>query len=201
MKIYIAGKISGLDFEEVKAKFNKAETRLKAHGFEVVNPVTGADPAKPWAFHMVKDIEMLLGCEAIYLLKDWHESRGARIERTIASELEMQVFSEKNGGCLDKLQVYSDPNIIEKLKSAIMIFSGLSYMEFIKEGKGQKEYFCRLIFHHFCTMNGIKNEELHHLLNRDYSTVSQYRWKYEQEMKFNRNFYDLATKIEKHLTK
>lgn len=38
-KIYISGQISGQPIEEVAAKFEAAETMLKAQGYEVVNPL------------------------------------------------------------------------------------------------------------------------------------------------------------------
>ena len=34
-KIYISGRISGLPIEEVAAKFDETETKLKAQGYEV----------------------------------------------------------------------------------------------------------------------------------------------------------------------
>ena len=37
-KIYISGRISGLPIEEVAAKFDETETKLKAQGYEVINP-------------------------------------------------------------------------------------------------------------------------------------------------------------------
>ena len=38
-KIYISGRISGLPIEEVAAKFDETETKLKAQGYEVINPL------------------------------------------------------------------------------------------------------------------------------------------------------------------
>ena len=44
-KIYISGQISGQPIEEVAAKFEAAETMLKAQGYEVVNPLKNGIPA------------------------------------------------------------------------------------------------------------------------------------------------------------
>ena len=44
-KIYISGRISGLPIEEVAAKFDETETKLKAQGYEVINPLKNGIPA------------------------------------------------------------------------------------------------------------------------------------------------------------
>jgi hypothetical protein len=43
---------------------------------------------------MKEDISALLTCDAIYLLKNWGDSRGARIERAIALELGIKIIYE-----------------------------------------------------------------------------------------------------------
>jgi hypothetical protein len=101
MKYYIAGKIG----EEkpspaTLAKFKEAEDRLLAAGYEVFNPTTSgygklADEkvreAKmqgkktDWYQEILKlDLDALSFCDGIYLLKDYKESDGARIEYDFA---------------------------------------------------------------------------------------------------------------------
>lgn len=71
-KIYISGQISGQPIEEVAAKFEAAETMLKAQGYEVVNPLKNGIPANAsWEAHVAMDVLLLMGCDAIYLLPDW----------------------------------------------------------------------------------------------------------------------------------
>ncbi|WP_448826943.1 DUF4406 domain-containing protein [Capnocytophaga bilenii] len=43
---------------------------------------------------MVKDIVDLLQCKAIYMLQGWQESKGARIEHYIATEIGMPIMYE-----------------------------------------------------------------------------------------------------------
>ena len=99
MKIYIAGKITGLDYKEAIKAFFDAEILLRGLGHDPVNPVkhNGLDLAganKPadgftWADYMKADIPLLLGCDAIYLLSNWADSKGARLEKYIAEQLGM----------------------------------------------------------------------------------------------------------------
>ena len=95
MKLYISGKISGTDLTHTRKRFSDAADKLQALGHEVVNPLcNGLSETDPWEAHMVKDIANLLQCEGIYMLSDWEESRGARIEYAIAKEIGLKVFYE-----------------------------------------------------------------------------------------------------------
>ena len=87
MRVYISGKISGLHADEVEAKFAQAAAQIRAFGHEPVNPINnGLGAEASWNEHLAADIALLLGCDAIYLLGDWAESKGARIEAHIAQE-------------------------------------------------------------------------------------------------------------------
>lgn len=93
MKIYIAGKVTGLPYKEVKSKFAWAEGQVRRLGFTPVNPINNELPFdSPWSEHMAQDIKLLLECEAIYLQTDWENSRGARIEQYIAKETGMVII-------------------------------------------------------------------------------------------------------------
>lgn len=96
MKIYISGKISDLPYNEVVEKFNFHSDFLELKGYEVVNPITISpySPEKQWHDYMLEDIKELFNCEAIYMLKDWGISRGARIEYNIAQEMKLRIHFE-----------------------------------------------------------------------------------------------------------
>jgi hypothetical protein len=95
MKIYIAGKVTGEPTEICKAKFGKAEYTLRSSGFIVVNPMNVVnDPNCRWSIAMGLCITELAECDPIYLLSDWKESRGARIEFEVAKELDLKMFFE-----------------------------------------------------------------------------------------------------------
>lgn len=96
MKLYIAGKITGLDYNEAFAKFAKAAEELREMGHEPVNPMAengldGDGKEYPWAEYMKRGISHLLKCDGIYLLPCWVDSRGARLEFGLAVDLGMEV--------------------------------------------------------------------------------------------------------------
>lgn len=97
MRIYISGKITGLPEAEVKAKFEQAEVQIKAFGHDPINPLkNGLPETAPWVEQMGKDVELLLSCEAVYLLGDWETSPGARIEVAVAKEYGLEVIEQPN---------------------------------------------------------------------------------------------------------
>ena len=83
--IYISGTISGdPNFEE---KFEKAAKRLVELGWNywyIVNPAKECNQAWPWWRCMLKDLRLLWKCGYVAMLPDWNDSRGARIEHSVA---------------------------------------------------------------------------------------------------------------------
>lgn len=93
MKIYIAGKISDLTKEDYESRFKIACETLSQIGYEPVNPceLNHCENAT-WADYMLKDLDALFHCDAIYMLNNWRGSKGARIEHAVAIETGKKVF-------------------------------------------------------------------------------------------------------------
>ena len=99
MKVYIAGKVSGLPKGETFIKFAQAEYWLRQQGHETVNPLRLCLSSWTWEQCMRVCIPELMKCDAICLLHDWAESRGAVWEYHDAQMLKMpvMVFIPRNG--------------------------------------------------------------------------------------------------------
>ncbi|AYD48227.1 DUF4406 domain-containing protein [Arachidicoccus soli] len=111
--IYIAGKIKGLSFDEVVKKFATAQTKLEAEGYNVINPIEllikqnwnrrdcnlpPLSEEKDRSEILKMDIYHLTTfCNAIYLLSDWMDSRGAAMEFHIANVLGLEILAQD--GC------------------------------------------------------------------------------------------------------
>ena len=94
MKVYISGKISGLDIELAKKSFQEAENKMLELGYEVINPLKLPDNHdKSWESYMRVCITYLTQCDAIYMLDGWENSKGANLEYYLAYELKIKVLN------------------------------------------------------------------------------------------------------------
>lgn len=101
--IYISGKITGDD--NYRKKFAMAENRLIRDGYSVLNPVEFCKGMEKkakelgvsldWGDYMRKCLVTIPAADAMYMLIDWKESRGARLEHHIAQELEIEIIYEE----------------------------------------------------------------------------------------------------------
>jgi hypothetical protein len=96
MKIYLSGPMTGLP-DHNKPLFKYEASRLRALGLEVENPVDNDVNATPGAWeytdYLRADIIQLMRCQAIAMLPDWYNSRGANLEYQIAKALGMKVYN------------------------------------------------------------------------------------------------------------
>lgn len=96
MKIYISGRISGCT--NYKEKFHRAAEEIRAKSHEAINPCdldAILDPkTTSWEQYMLADLGLLRCCEALYLLPDWEDSRGARLEHREAIRLNLKIYKK-----------------------------------------------------------------------------------------------------------
>lgn len=96
--IYIAGPVTGLEQEVAKAAFDKAAEQIRRkHGNAVVviNPMEFIGPGEDWNYAMRKCLEKMMVCNYIHMLPGWTESKGARLEVTVAMALHFGVCDKE----------------------------------------------------------------------------------------------------------
>lgn len=96
MKIYISGAITGTD--NFMERFAKAEKKLSEQGYSVVNPakVNAQLPSDTdYEDYMKMSFCMLSMCDAIYLLRGFEKSRGAKRELEFAKSEDMEIMYEE----------------------------------------------------------------------------------------------------------
>ena len=95
MKVYIAGKITGENRASVAEKFASAMCKLKSAGHLPFNPSVLPDYEEvDHADYMHICFAMIDVCDAIYMLKDWQTSAGARAELQYAAEWKKKIMYE-----------------------------------------------------------------------------------------------------------
>lgn len=87
MKVYVAGKITGLARAAVLEKFDKAKTLLELQGHEVFVPCALPDyPDVSREDYLHICFAIIDVCDAVYFLDDWHKSPGAIQELKYAAK-------------------------------------------------------------------------------------------------------------------
>lgn len=190
MKIYISGKVTGFPIDIVRERFGTAESFLIDAGFDVVNPLkNGLAVSEPWERHIVKDIELLMGCDAIYMLDCWRASRGARIEYHIALETGKYFLFEST--------IINKDLSIMMLQNAIHEVMGLTFGEYANESRKQECLFARMIFVYHCRKyNKMKLLEISKYIHRTHSAILHLLNIYDDEYKFNKGFRAIADRVD-----
>lgn len=91
MIVYISGAIT--NDPQYKKHFRKAENKLKHAGHKVFNPTIIPVIFPYWHFMKI-DLAALECCDAVFMLRGWQNSRGAKIELARAIELGLKVLYE-----------------------------------------------------------------------------------------------------------
>lgn len=93
-KIYLSGPITSLPLEDARRIFESAEEFIEKLGHTAVNPMkNGLTPESTWEEHMKKDLAMLVGCDTIWMLPNFRESKGAMLELEVAIALGMSALT------------------------------------------------------------------------------------------------------------
>ncbi len=96
MKLYIAGRITGLDGDECEGNFLFAAGVIEKLGHTPLNPfemVDQTDDGRAYEDYLLEALAIVLVmAEGLYMLPNWRDSLGARIEHAIAVEKGMPIF-------------------------------------------------------------------------------------------------------------
>lgn len=81
-RIYISGKITGLDHDEAFAAFENAEKFVEALGYDAVNPMklVAQRPGNEWIDRMVEHSRILNQCDGIFMMSNWQDSDVAKLQ-------------------------------------------------------------------------------------------------------------------------
>jgi hypothetical protein len=188
-KAYISGQISGLPYDEVVAKFATAEAKLQAQGYETVNPLNNGIPINaPWEIHVAMDVVLLMGCDTIYLLPDWQQSKGATLEKS---------FAELTG----KTIIYEKEPAFPLIKQAIAEIMGVTFQEITGRKRIKKYVYARMIFAHLCWERGETKVAIARDMQHHHTTVMYYLKTYQDDYKYTPDFREYANDVKKQLSK
>lgn len=116
MKLYIAGPMTGI------AQFNypeffKVASGLRDLGYTVINPAETNGPTvesaladveanpRSWEYYMRKDLNSVSQVDGLCVLPGWQNSKGARLEVTVAKALGIPLYIFKDGKLRPRIEV------------------------------------------------------------------------------------------------
>jgi hypothetical protein len=173
----------------VKAKFQAAKDFLEDLGFEVVSPTkNGLSESHTWEQHIVRDVELLLPCEAIYMFDGWMDSVGSCIEYDIAMRTGKDIFFES--------KVIKNKDIVLKIKNAIHEVTELKFSEYTTESRKRDGFFARMLFVYHCVQKRIKPTDIAQYIHRDRTLIPYIIKKYIDETRYNPTFRELAQRVD-----
>lgn len=94
MRVYIIGKVSGLERQVYLNNFARAEKALSNAGFRTINPTRLCKPEWSWLRCMLKCLSVLIfKANAIYRTQSWKDSRGGKIEVKVAKFFHKKILA------------------------------------------------------------------------------------------------------------
>lgn len=178
-KVYISGKLTGINPTERETLLSAAKTRLTLQGYEVTEP-TATDPGN--IEQRKADLLRLLDCNAIFMLTDWELSEKATLEREIAEWLGVSIEYE------------TEPRNTE-IKKAIKAVMGVPFRIIATDSRNRWHVYARMIYAHHCKKAGEPTNEIAKETRHDTSSIGYYLRHYESEYKYNREFHKAAEKV------
>lgn len=89
---YISGPLTSYgSLTENVTKFNEAARELRARGWRVFSPPEDEPLGGTWSSYIRRDLKYLADSGGLVLLPNWNKSKGAKLEKSIAVALGMQV--------------------------------------------------------------------------------------------------------------
>ncbi|OQA66951.1 MAG: hypothetical protein BWY38_01661 [Ignavibacteria bacterium ADurb.Bin266] len=194
MKIYISIKVTERQNDEIITKFMNAKNLLESLNFEVINTLNDySNNNHTLDTHLLKNLNLLLSSEAVYICDDSIDSIETSIEFEIALITGKIIYFESKFIDMDSIK---NKYKLYKIKKAIESATGLKFNEYIIKDRHRNLFYAKMLFAHHCFENGIKSRDIANYINRDYSTITYLIRKYNDEIKYNREFKDIAQCVE-----
>jgi hypothetical protein len=192
--IFISGKTNGMPYNDILSEFNEAREILERNGYFVLSPVDNNQPNEgTFEQILLHRIKLLLSCNVVYFLDNWTESTESLIEYDIAIRLNKVIFVNKDP---KKEQHYT----LERLKEAIHAVTGLTFEEYTARNRCKEFVYARMLFARYCfVVENIPILEIAGILKRDRATLIYSLNKYNDDVKYNPKFRELANNLKKVL--
>ena len=138
-------------------------------------------------------MELLLPCEAIYMLDGWTDSVGAGIEYDVAVRTGMDIWFES--------KIVRNQKFVLGIQNAIHEATGMKFKEYTTKSRKRDGFFARMLFVHHCRRNKMRLVEIARYVHRDHTSMLHLLKKYSDEIEYNPYFRTMAEKVDEILNK
>lgn len=184
MKAYISGRISGINLNLARSRFDEAEQLLLSVGFDdVYNPMKHQD-CETWHQYMRRDIIELMNCDVIFMLNGWELSKGARIEQSIATQIEMPILYET-----ERRLALND-----EIKKIVSKVTYVDVDSIVSKSRKQKCFFARMLCAVLLRECNYSLYNIGEAINRDHATVIYYLKTHGTELDYNSEYRSMYKK-------
>lgn len=190
-RIYISGNVNGSP-EKTKQKFMDAELHLgKYPNYEVFNSYElgfagklAHEDAKEW-------FELMLSCDAIFLLDGWFYSERSVSEKAIMQDLNKVVLYERK----TRLDEMFDKT--QRLRHTIHEVTGHPFSFYHSKGRERERCDARTIFIYYSFKHlGLRQSDLAKLFKQHHSNISHAVNKYDELRACDNDFARLDAKVQ-----
>lgn len=181
MKIYISGDFDKMD----KSIYQNSKDLIHDLGLIPVTPVELEDQCAKK--QLVNRVDILLGCNGILLLDNWETSENAMVERYIAEKKGLIILHQTLPG--------EKQSILCQTIQVINEVTGLAFHEYTGVSRKRDVVFARMLFAHQCRDRGMRPVEIAKFLNRDRTSVLYLLKTYENEVRYNASFREMAKSV------
>lgn len=94
--IYLTGKTNGTKPYELRKEFDEVQTVLNNQGYICCNP-RRQFTIKSWEDNMIRDLQLLVDCDALCLIGDWEKSTNSQIELLFAKRMQKEIYQYNDG--------------------------------------------------------------------------------------------------------
>lgn len=144
-KVYISGKMTGLEREEYRDRFREAERLIRAEGYHrIVNPIRVWTCRVPWLYKaigykltLLYDLWLVLRCDRIYMIPGWNDSRGAKIESFVAYNSGIRRLPQKVKDRLDAKMEQFISKVDDRDWERVSKVKGWRYRQVVKPNKDE----------------------------------------------------------------
>ena len=91
-KMYISGKMKGLD--DYKSLFAEIEY-LYRNEYKVMNPCRFEHTSDQWEDRILHDLNIIKGCDVVFMLNNWKDSNGAQVEHYFAQGMGKKIMYQE----------------------------------------------------------------------------------------------------------